>query len=224
MTRLLFVFSFLALLLCGSCGHGKTSSSEEAVDTLPQLVTQIRKCSKLYTAAFHVRKIVVHTDRKQVKAEVMHMPLSVDVPLSSRRVAIPIDATVKAVVDFGAFSEKNIRRKGQNIEVILPDPVLMLTSTKIDHAAIKEKVSLFRSNFTDEELSNLALEGRKSIAKELNQSNLLELARANAARTLIPLFVQMGFAPDAVKVTFRRNFTWPGNWLKTLNEMSTSYE
>ena len=49
---------------------------------------------------------------------------------SNRKVAIPMDATLKAYVDFSGFSAKNVNRQGDKIEIILPDPKVMTWNRK----------------------------------------------------------------------------------------------
>ena len=133
-----------------------------------------------------------------------------------------MDATVKAYVDFKDFSAKNVSRHGGKIEIILPDPKVTLTATKIDHEGIKQFVSLARRNFSDEELSRYEQQGRESIIKDIPQMNLLETARINAAHTLVPMLVDMGFKEADITVSFRKKFTLQD--LKSLIETSTSVE
>lgn len=52
-----------------------------------------------------------------------------------------MDATIKAYIDFSNFSEKNITKYGNKIEVTLPDPRIIMTSLKINHEDIKKDVS-----------------------------------------------------------------------------------
>ena len=124
-----------------------------------------------------------------------------------RKIAIPIDATLKAYIDFYDFSENNVKKHGNKIEIILPDPKIILTSTRINRDEVKQHIPILRSNFTDEELTEYEHIGRDSIINEIPQLGLLENARVNAARTLIPMIEQMGFKKENVKITFRRRFT-----------------
>ncbi len=213
---------FLALLILSSCGHKKTEGQAEVIDTIPLMVMQIQKCSRLYTAEAHVHKIITHDDQIKLKGSFLRQDFDIAVPGSSRKVAIPMDATVKAYVDFKDFSAKNVSLHGGKIELILPDPKVTLTATKIDHEGVKQFVSLARRNFSDEELSRYEQQGRESIIKDIPKMNLLETARINAAHTLVPMLMDMGFKEEDITVSFRKKFTFQD--LKTLIETSATAE
>lgn len=194
------------LFLC-SCTHKKAEEKTAVIDTIPVMVMQIQKCSRLYTAEAQVHKIVTHDDQLKLKGSFLKNDFNISVPGSNRKVAIPMDATVKAYIDFKDFSAKNVNRRGDKIEIILPDPKVTLTATKIDHKGVKQYVSFVRRNFTDEELSQYEQQGRESIVKDIPQMNLMETARLSAAHTLIPMLTDMGFKEENIKVSFRKKFT-----------------
>lgn len=171
------------------------------------MVMQIQKCSSLYTAEAHVHKIITHDDQLNLKGSFMKKDFNIHIPGSNRKVAIPMDATIKAYVDFEGFSQKNVSRKGDKIEIILPDPKLVLTNSKIDHKAVKQYVSLTRSNFTDAELTKLEQQGRQSIINDIPNIDLMEQAQFSAANTLIPMLIDMGFKEENIKISFRKKFT-----------------
>ena len=118
-----------------------------------------------------------------------------------------MDATLKAYIDFNGFNEKQIRRSGNHITVVLPDPKVVLTSSKIDHKGVKEYVALTRAHFSDAEMSNYEQQGRASIIANIANMGVLESARANAARVLIPMIVQMGYPEKYITIEFRKHFT-----------------
>lgn len=194
-------------LLLGSCSGRKSESKMPEIDTIPQMVMQIQKCSRLYATEYKVHKIITHTDQKKLTGSLLSKAFSFDVPMSDRKIAIPMDATLKAYVDFGQFTAQNVRKRGQKIEIILPDPRIVITSTKIDHAAIKKYVNLVRSDFTDDELGAYEKAARQEIEKDIPQMGILENARGSAARILIPLMEQMGYERNNVVITFRKEFT-----------------
>ena len=125
-----------------------------------------------------------------------------------------MDATVKAYIDFSNFNAKNINKHGEKIEIILPNPKLTLTSSKIDHKGVKQFISLTRRNYSDKELSQLEQQGRLDIIKDIPRMSILEQARQSAAHTLIPMLTQMGFKEENIKVSFRKEFNM--NDIKTL--------
>jgi hypothetical protein len=203
---LALLLSTIALALC-ACGNGGKTEDKQTVDTIPMMVMQVKKCSRLYTTEYHVHKIVTHDDLLKLNGKLLDKSFSIKLPLGKRRVAIPMDATLKAYIDFSDFQANQIHRKGDKIELTLPEPNIMLTSTKIDHAAIRKSVGFLRSDFSDEELTTYERQGREAIIRDVASSNLLESARESAARTLIPLLVQMGFKESNITITFSQPFT-----------------
>lgn len=200
------LLALLALALA-SCGGRKQGEERQAVDTIPLMVTKVRQCSRLYTAEYQVRKIVTLDDRKRLEGTFMSQDFSLELPAGRRKVAIPIEATLKAYINFATFGEDNVRRRGNKLEIILPDPKVVLTSSKVDHEGIRQYVALTRSRFTDEELASLERQGRESILRSVTQMGILETARESAARTLAPLLAELGFQERDIKITFRKEFT-----------------
>lgn len=196
------------ILVFSACSQKQpTEEKANVIDTIPVMVMQIQKCSRLYTAEAHVHKIITHDDQLNLKGSFMKKDFNIHIPGSNRKVAIPMDATIKAYVDFEGFSQKNVSRKGDKIEIILPDPKLVLTNSKIDHKAVKQYVSLTRSNFTDAELTKLEQQGRQSIINDVPNIDLMEQAQFSAANTLIPMLIDMGFKEENIKISFRKKFT-----------------
>lgn len=200
------LLALLALALA-SCGGRKQGEERQAVDTIPLMVTKVRQCSRLYTAEYQVRKIVTLDDRKRLEGTFMSQDFSLELPAGRRKVAIPIEATLKAYINFATFGEDNVKQRGNKLEIILPDPKVVLTSSKVDHEGIRQYVALTRSRFTDEELASLERQGRESILRSVTQMGILETARESAARTLAPLLAELGFQERDIKITFRKEFT-----------------
>lgn len=151
----------LSVLLGASCSKDKKAPTDETpADTLALLITGIQKCSKLYATECHVHKIITHKDKVKSNFTILNQEISLDVPVGVRKIAIPIDAVLKAYVNFDGFSEKNVQRNGEKIMITLPDPEIVLTSTKVNHAEMKQYVPLLRGNFSDEEMAGYINEGR----------------------------------------------------------------
>ena len=200
----------LPLLALGSCSQRKEADAEAAaaaIDTVPMLIMQVQKCSRLYTAEYSIHKIVTYDDIVRLKGSVLKRDFNIRLPLGDRKIAIPMDAKLKAYIDFSGFSERNVERRGKKIIVILPDPKVVLTSTKVDHANTKEFVSLTRSRFSDAEMADLERQGRAAIIASIPNLGIIESARASAARVLIPMVEQMGYAEGDITITFRKDFT-----------------
>ena len=188
-----------------SDGRGETSDYR-SVDTLPMLITQIQKCSKLYTAEYRVHKIVTHDDVLRLKGSVFQRQFNIKLPLGDRKIAIPMDAKLKAWIDFSQFSERNIERRGDHITIILPDPQVTMTSSKIDQQHVKQYVALARAHFSDAEMSAYEQQGRAAIIESIPSLGIFETAQANAAKVLVPMLTAMGYEEHQVTVAFRKHY------------------
>lgn len=215
----LHLILFSIFMLCCSCSRHKTEQETVTIDTIPMMVMQIQKCSKLYTAEYKVHKIITHDDKMKLNGSFMKKDFSIHLPLGSRKIAIPMDATLKAYIDFADFNEDNVKRQGDKIEIILPDPHVTLTSTRINHDEIKQYVALTRSRFSDEELSSYERQGREAIIKDIPSMGMMDMARESAARTLIPMIEQMGFEESNITISFRKHYTL--NDIKSLLDKTT---
>lgn len=205
--RLSIKIVFVTLLLM-SCSRGGDTVQEEqpmATDTIPLLVMQIQKCARLYTTEYHIHKIVTHDDILKLKGNLLSKNIDVALPLGERKIAIPMDATLKAYIDFSDFSERNIERHGDKITIVLPDPQVVLTSSKINQHQIREYVGLTRSHFSDKELSSYEQQGRQAILNSVPRLGIKQQAQANAARVLVPMLTEMGYREENVTIAFRRN-------------------
>lgn len=207
MKKLTLYILLLALAL-GSCkGGDKVPGEAKPTDTIPVMVMQIRKCSKLYTAEYQVHKIVTHDDKVELKGSFMQQKFNIPVPMSSRKIAIPIEAKLKAYVDFDGFSGKNVVTDGDRVEIILPDPKVEITSTRVNHGEIKKHVSLIRSNFSDSEMAEYEKQGREAIIQSIPKMGIIEMARQGAAHALVPMLTRMGYKEENITITFRKEFT-----------------
>ena len=208
--KLFLRFLFLTVVICAaaSCSSEQTTDTEAVVtDTVPSLVMQIQKTSRLYTTEYHIHKIVTHDDVVRLKGNFLSKDFDIPLPLGERKVAIPMDATLKAYIDFSDFSEKNIERHGDKITILLPDPKITLTSSKINQKEIKEYVGFTRSHFTDKELTNYEQQGRKSILDNVPNMGLIQTAQENATRVLVPMLTQMGYQEENITIAFRKNLS-----------------
>ena len=196
------------------CGAWRVQSDDEAaeeavaqgIDTVPMLIMQVQKCSKLYTAEYRVHKIVTHDDALRLKGSLLQKEFNIKVPMADRKIAIPIDAKLKAYIDFCQFSEDNIERSGKKITIILPDPQVTMTSSKIDQKNVRQYVALTRSNFSDAELSDYQQQGRNAIIESIPNMGILESAQRNAAKVLVPMLKDMGYQEEDITIAFRKNY------------------
>ena len=192
----------LAILLSGSCKRGGSDGGGASIDTIPMMVQQIKECSRLYTAEYKVHKIITHSDTSKISATVLGQKLNLNLPGGRRKVAIPIDAVLKAYIDFSNFSEDNVRSEGGKIYIDLPNPHVVITSSKIDHEGIKKYVSIIRSDFSDEELALYEKQGRQDIINDIPNLGILNTARRSAASQLLPLISMLGIPQENIVITF----------------------
>lgn len=204
------VLVVLGLLFCHSrIVHEDTEAPApvvQGIDTLPMLVTQVQQCAKLYTAEYRVHKIITHDDVVRLKGTVLQRDFNFKVPLGDRKIAIPMDAKLKAYIDFSLFSEKNIERQGDKITILLPDPKVTMTSSKIDQKNVRQYVALTRAYFSDAELANYQQQGRAAIIADIPKLGILETAQANAAKVLVPMLKDMGYEEKNITVAFRKQY------------------
>ena len=197
------------MLFC-ACSEGKEQQTEQttyqSIDTVPMLVMQVQKCSKLYTTEFKVHKIVTHDDVVRLKGSVLRQDYNIKIPLGDRKIAIPMDATLKAYIDFSQFSEKNIERSGDQITILLPDPKVPMTSSKIDQKNVRHYVAFARANFSDAEMSDYEQQGRAAIIQSIPELGIIDNAKENAARALVPMLTQLGYREENITIAFRKDF------------------
>ena len=201
-------FIMTTLMVVGTCGCGNDSPQEKepmATDTIPELITRIQKCSRLYTTEYHIHKIVTHDDIIRLKGNIMRKNFNIALPLGDRKIAIPMDATLKGYIDLTDFSENNIERNGDHITILLPDPQVTLTSSKINQKEIRSYVGLTRSYFTDKEMTNFEQQGRQAILNNISNTDIIRTTQENAARVLVPIIVQLGYKEENVTIAFRKN-------------------
>lgn len=212
-TFILSAAALLLLILAVVVGfflgrHRQTAAAPATpIDTVPVLAQRIADCSRLYTTEYQLRKIVLYDDPAAVEGKLFNHDIHINLPLGARRIAIPVTATAKAYVDMGNLTADNIHRKGEKIEIVLPDPEVTLTATRIDHDEVMQQVSLLRSRFTDEEITSIQQQGRKDIINSLASTTILEDARRSAARQIIPIIKHMGFSERNITITFRKGLT-----------------
>lgn len=206
MTRYILIFAIILFSLCGCHLQQKEEIVSVPADTLPSLVTHIRQCSRIYTTEYKIHKIVTHDDVIRLKGTFLAQDFNLKMPLGDRKIAIPMDATLKAYIDMSNFSERNVEKTDGKIIIILPDPQVIMTSSKIDQKNIKEYIGLVRSHFTDAEMTNYERQGRAAIIESIPQLNILHTAQENAARVLVPLIKQMGYQEEDIIIQFRKEY------------------
>ena len=203
--RIFFILFFLLFFI--ACGSDKEKVEavveKKATDDIPMLVRDIRKCSRLYTSEYNIRKIVTYSDEPRLKGKVLGHEVDMKIPVGDRKIAIPMNVTLKGYIDFSDFSERNVRKEGERIIVTIPQPQVIVASSKIDQAGIKEYVSMMRSRFSDAELAEFEKQGRQSVINSIPRLDIKETAAVNAAKILIPMIVKMGYDEKMITIELR---------------------
>ena len=207
LTFLILLFLGLLLFLIRSCETEGTlvenSVKTEDVklgDEMEKLIFRIQNCSRLYTTEYKIHKIITHEDQKVLKMG----GFKIGIPLTDRHIAIPMDATLKAYVDLGTFSEKSIKTDGEHILITLPDPHVEVTSTMVDHDNTLTHNSFISSNYTAKEQEQLPRKGLKSITENILETDILENAKLSATRTIVPMLTHMGYKEENIRITFSK--------------------
>lgn len=199
------MFLALVFVACGGKRDREAEAGQPSIDTIPALVMQAQRQSRLYTTEYHIHKVITHDDQLALKGKLLGRDYNMALPLGKRKIAIPVDATVKAYVDFADFSERNVRRDTSHIEITLPDPHIVLSATRVNHDDIKEYVALMRRSFSDAELASYEQQGRRAIIADIASTDILESARAGAVNVLVPMLQQLGYRPENITITFRHD-------------------
>lgn len=172
-----------------------------AADTIGEIARSVQQQSRLYTTACKIHKVVLFSD----EAKVGSGPLAFNLP-GDRKAAVPIDVVVKGYVDFSQFSEDNVVLRDSLCVITLPDPQVVITSSTIDHKAVRQYIGMTRKRFSEAELSQLAKQGQDSVTQHLTQYGIVERSREACARTLAPILHRMGYRDNNVVIRFRKNF------------------
>lgn len=199
------ILGSIFFIRCNSSAEQQEKPDIQQLDTIPMMVTQIQKCSRLNTAEVIVHKIITHDDQMKLSGKILGKEISINLPAGKRKVAIPMYATIKASIDLSKVTSDDIIRHGDKIEIVLPRPVTIITETHIDHDGMKQFVAITRSNFSDEELQSYERQGREAIEKSIPDLGIEAMARESAARQLIPIIQMVGYNESDITITFREN-------------------
>lgn len=184
-----------------------TPADSVAQAGLQPLVNQVAHHARLYTYEAHVHKIVTYSDDPTLEGHVLHVPFKVPARLGNRKVAIPLDVTLQAYVDFTHFGAEQVERTDSSIVITLPDPVIVATASKVDHRGTRQYIDGLRNRFSEAELSALARQGVDSIVQHTPLFGLQPLAERSATTTLVPMLRRMGYSEEQITVRFRKRFS-----------------
>lgn len=211
-------FSLPTLLLAGSLwigcgGHGAGEAPDAAPradapvspvrpDARTRIVHAVRQQGRLYTTECEIHKVVLCTDRATIGGKWTEIPLP-----GTRKAAVPITVTLRAYVDFSRFSAENVRIIDSLCIITLPDPHVVVSASRIDHARVRQYVSMARSRFSEAEISRLAAQGEDSIVSHLSRYGIIEQSRMDFTRVFVPMLETMGFDAHHIIIRFRKDYS-----------------
>lgn len=202
MGRTRFILIVIGLCL-GACADTHAPHTSGGASAAEMAALAISGTDRLYTTECVVRKIITYDDVVKVRGNVFSRDFDIKVPQPERKILIPLEARIKAYVDFSNFTEKNVSIDSSYVRITLPDPEIELTSTKIDHAGVIQYVELGRKRFSQQEITEFANQGREAILKAVPRETLIARAREHAYNTIVPIIENMGYDPDRITVEFR---------------------
>ena len=95
--KYLLLASCVFLFACSKSGRTDEEDNKVKIDTTATIVNQIVRCSRLYTTEYKIHKLVTHADTRRLEGKVLSVPVSLPLTVGDRKIAIPIDVTVKAL-------------------------------------------------------------------------------------------------------------------------------
>lgn len=201
----LYILVIGVFALSAICGCRQTSQKQETETSVKidstALVLRLQQCSKIYSSEYKIHKIVTNKDVLKLEGNVINHKVDIPIPNSSRKIAIPIDITVKGYTDMSQLDSRNILTEGKKITVILPDPKFAVTSVKIDRKNIIKSADLIRSAYLEQEINQFVKKGEQSVYKNLPWDEFIKTARSNAAHTLFPILQDLGF--EEIHIQYR---------------------
>lgn len=182
-----------------------TSCSDKSGPTPDDVVIKLREANRLYVTEYAVHKIITADDVKRLSGKIMNRQFSMSLPIGDRKIAIPMDAVIKAYVDFGDLSSEDVvmTTNPHKLTLTLPTPKAELTSSKIDNKGIREYTDILRSSFSDSEISEFEKQGREAVIASIPQMNIESTAKANATALLKPMLMQLGYEADEIEIIYK---------------------
>lgn len=198
----------VALVVLAGCRKVEEAPVQVDESTEQRIIREVSAADRLYTTEYVVKKVVTYDDIIKVHGTAFSRKFDFKLPQGDRKIIIPMEAHIKAYIDFSGFGPENVEiLPDSTILILLPDPQIMVTSTKIDHGGIKSFVDFGRSRFTQTEMAEYERQGRAAIIHSIPQMGIVETARTHAYRFLLPMVEAMGYPTDKIVVDFGEHYT-----------------
>ena len=177
---LLISLAMVALLMTG-CGKSPKKVAMEKFGVVTEM-------SELGTVEYTIAKIIKASDTKFYT-------------IGDRKILFSCRATMKAGIDMAEFSKKDVKIKGKEITITLPQPKVLAFNMPPEQAKLEyEKVGALRFDFTAEDRNNLLRQGEEAILADAANLGILEDAKKNAKMFFEALLAQAGF--EEINVEF----------------------
>ncbi len=89
MRKTILLVIMTTAIIFSACTGRQAKKKEKALDTIPMMVMQIQKCSRLYTAEAQVHRIITHDDQLRLKGSILKNEFDISLPGGKRKVAVP---------------------------------------------------------------------------------------------------------------------------------------
>ena len=148
----------------------------------------LTEMSELGTVEYTIAKIIKASDTKFYT-------------MGERKILFSCCATMKAGIDLSEFSKDQVKVKGKQITITLPQPKVLSFNMPPELAKLEyEKVGALRFDFTAEDRNNLLRQGEAAILADAANLGILDDAKKNAQMFFEALLAQVGF--DKINVEF----------------------
>ena len=86
MRKTILLVIMTTAIIFSACTGRQAKEKEKALDTIPMMVMQIQKCSRLYTAEAQVHRIITHDDQLRLKGSILKNEFDISLPGGKRKV------------------------------------------------------------------------------------------------------------------------------------------
>ena len=192
-------YGWLAILLAFLMTGCFLSKSPE--EKGKEVVHSISRSARLYTVQYNVHKVLTYQDFSSLETSFLFEKITIPIP-GERKIVLPMDAVLKAYIDFSSFSDENVSVVGDHITITLPAPKIEMTSAKVDYTGEKQFLSWNRFSFTEDERESLLRKGREKVLADMKGSDIIERSQLGAYNALVPLVEAAGFRRENIVIRF----------------------
>ena len=175
MRKTILLVIMTTAIIFSACTGRQAKEKEKALDTIPMMVMQIQKCSRLYTAEAQVHRIITHDDQLRLNGAILKHEFDISLPGGKRKVLTSSKIDHEGIKKFVSLTRSNFSdeelssyeqegRKGIINDIPRMD-ILETARQSAAHTLVPMLVNLgfkaenikisFRKKFTSSDLSSL---------------------------------------------------------------------